>query len=249
MLWNPERNFDANVKTGMWIPVVWTIASVPHPAYARFGGVDELFRDGNSQHTDYELEFRTDDLPGLKVGDTGVINGDTYSVKTMPAYSDESQYFSSCNLQRTTRSYPKRAIAFPSGAGLPGYPAPPGTPTGSAFLNRIALGALGSHCFVRGVNGAEVNAADNTVEVHAASLLGITLTAALSGAAVRVQTEGEMEYGGWSWVPEQAIWLGVNGQIVQAPPDHQSSAVFGARVAFALTPTKIFIHIQDIVYL
>lgn len=249
-MWGHDDFRAAFEDVGMWIAATVHIAASNTTITVSAGlrEADELFIDGNSQHTHYRFKFETDSLPFLSVGDTVTINGDAYTIKDMPAFVGTG-WFSICQLQRTTRSYPKRAIVFPSGAGLPGYPAPPGTPTGSAFLNRIALGALGSHCFVRGVNGAEVNAADNTVEAHAASLLGITVTAALSGAAVRVQTEGEMEYGGWSWVPEQAIWLGVNGQIVQAPPDHQSSAVFGARVAFALTPTKIFIHIQDIVYL
>ena len=116
MRWNPDLNYRANVQTGMWIPVVFTIAAVAYPVYARFGGVDDVFSEGNSQHTDYELEFRTNDLPGLAVNHVGTINGDHYTVKTMPAYSDESEYFSSCGLRRTTRSYPKRAITFPANA-------------------------------------------------------------------------------------------------------------------------------------
>lgn len=248
MQWNPDLNYRANVQTGMWIPVVATIASVDYPVYARFGGVDDVFKDGNSQHTDYELEFRTNDLLGFNVGHAVTINGDAYAVKTAPAFSDESEYFSTCGLQRESRSYPKRAIDFPSAGSVPGLPAPPIIAPGNAFLNRIAAVSLGGHRIVRAVNGIEVDYADNTVEAHGDVLLGISLNAATAGAPVRVQTEGELEHGGWSWVPEQPIWLGTNGLPTQTPPD-SPVARFSVRIAFAMTATKIFIEIEEPVFL
>jgi hypothetical protein len=246
MKWDPERNYHANVKTGMWIPVVVTINTVDYAVFAGFGGVDNVFKEGNSQHTGYELEFRTDDLFGLKVDDVVTINGDAYTVKTMPAYSDGSEYFSACDLKRTARSYPKRAILFPSGGAVP--PPPPSNSSANKFVTRTAAQALGGQRIVRSVSGVLVDYADNTIEAHGDVITGFTVGAVGVGQPVQVQTEGELEFSGWSWVPNGLIWVGTNGLPTQTPPETVGTK-FSARIAFAMTATRIFIEIEEPTYL
>jgi len=79
-------------------------------------------------------------------------------------------------------------------------------------------------------------------------LLGITVTAANAGASVLVQNEGELEFSGWSWLPGQPIYLGTNGLITQTAPD-AAPAKFVAPLGFAMTATKIFIELKDLIYL
>lgn len=68
--------------------------------------------------------------------------------------------------------------------------------------------------------------------------LWLTSVAAGAGESIPVVTGGEFEEPSWSWTPKLRLWLGLNGQLTQTPPD--SPALFSVRLGVALTPTLIY---------
>jgi hypothetical protein len=90
-------------------------------------------------------------------------------------------------------------------------------------------------------NGDAVYASNNTLAN--AQVIGITETAASSGAAVAIRTSGLMTDPSWSW-SKGTIYLGTNGQLTQTAP---SGGAFVVHVARALTATTIQIDIDTLI--
>lgn len=110
-----------------------------------------------------------------------------------------------------------------------GLQGPPGL-SGAEF-SVIAAMPLGGQ---RAVTGAGVYADQATID----GLLGITLEAATTGAAVRVRGAGTIDEPSWSWTPNVPIYVGASGVLTQTPP-----AGIVRRVAFALSATRIVVDI------
>jgi hypothetical protein len=90
-------------------------------------------------------------------------------------------------------------------------------------------------------NGDAVYASNDTLAN--AQVIGITETAASSGAAVAIRTSGLMTDSNWSWT-KGTIYLGTNGQLTQTAP---SGGAFVVHVARALTATTIQIDIDTLI--
>jgi hypothetical protein len=90
-------------------------------------------------------------------------------------------------------------------------------------------------------NGDAVYASNDTLAN--AQVIGITETAASSGAAVAIRTSGLMTDPSWSW-SKGTIYLGTNGQLTQTAP---SGGAFVVHVARALTATTIQIDIDTLI--
>lgn len=88
--------------------------------------------------------------------------------------------------------------------------------------------------------------ADNTINAHGTKVLGITLEAAAApGDAVNIRNYGQVENALWSWVLDTPIYLDTDGQLTQTAP----TSGFRLQVAFPISPIRIFIDINDPVYL
>lgn len=137
-MWAREDFAAAFVDHGMWVAaqVVVAASGLSYNIHAGFREADELLLQGNSQHTSYRFKFETNSLPLLAVDDHVLINGNAYTVKDMPALVGTG-WFSTCNLKRTSRSYPKQAIQFPSGLVLP-PPAPSPAPSSGAAVGILS---------------------------------------------------------------------------------------------------------------
>jgi hypothetical protein len=90
-------------------------------------------------------------------------------------------------------------------------------------------------------NGDAVYASNDTLAN--AQVIGITETAASSGAAVAIRTSGLMTDSNWNWT-KGTIYLGTNGQLTQTAP---SGGSFVVHVARALTATTIQIDIDTLI--
>jgi hypothetical protein len=90
-------------------------------------------------------------------------------------------------------------------------------------------------------NGDAVYASNDTLAN--AQVIGITETAASSGAAVAIRTSGLMTDSNWNWT-KGTIYLGTNGQLTQTAP---SGGSFVVHVARALTATTIQIDIDSLI--
>ena len=149
-MWDRADFAAAFFQEGMWLVATVQVqaSGLTYTIHAGLREADELFADGNSQHTHYRFKFETDGLPRLSVGDAVTIGGNAYTVKDMPAFVGTG-WFSICNLQRTTRIYPKRPIAFPGdGPIVPLPPAPPpASGGGSSTLTSWLLTTNGAQTF------------------------------------------------------------------------------------------------------
>ena len=90
-------------------------------------------------------------------------------------------------------------------------------------------------------NGDAVYASNDTLAN--AQVIGITETAASSGASVAIRTSGLMTDPNWNWT-KGTIYLGTNGQLTQTAP---SGGAFVVHVARALTATTIQIDIDTLI--
>jgi hypothetical protein len=74
---------------------------------------------------------------------------------------------------------------------------------------------------------------------HKNSILGISVTAGNVSEITNVARVDTLIEPTWSWVPNEPLYLGINGFITQTPP----TSLFLLSVGVALSPTKIFINI------
>lgn len=87
-------------------------------------------------------------------------------------------------------------------------------------------------------NGDAVYASNDTLAN--AQVIGITETAASSGAAVAIRTSGLMTDPSWSWT-KGPVYLGTNGALTQTAP---SGGAIVVQVGKAMTATKLLVDIE-----
>ncbi len=127
---------------------------------------------------------------------------------------------------------PRVAVKVPARQGLTG-------PPGARALDYVcAIDLGGNRVVVANASGLAIYA-DRTEPTHASRVIGITQGAASEGAITQVQYLGEMIEPSWSWTPGAALYLGTNGLLTETCP----STGFALNIAFAITATKIVIHI------
>jgi hypothetical protein len=124
-------------------------------------------------------------------------------------------------------------LLYPSGGGGLDY-----TLTANASV------ALSGHRAVKALTDGTLAYVDNATSGDIGLCVGITITAASSGASINYQANGPIIYGGWSWV-EGPIFVGLNGQLTQTPP----TSGFIQRVATALSATSLILSIGQAIAL
>lgn len=135
-------------------------------------------------------------------------------------------------------------ITTPAEQGPPGPQGAPG-PAGSVYMSYVAGMTLSGH------KAATVNSAglavyvDSDTPADAGKVLGITMNAALTGAAVNVQATGEVDEVSWSWTPGLPVYVGPAGALTQTPPVNG----FIQAVGMAVSPTKLAVGIRPAITL
>lgn len=112
-------------------------------------------------------------------------------------------------------------------------------------FNRIVRPAgeqLTAYRVVTTASGSVVHA-DAATAGHANRIVGVVENAAAIGADARIAFDGELNHVGWSFTPDKAVFVGLNGELTQAPP----AAAFLQRVGYARTATDIVIDIGEAV--
>jgi hypothetical protein len=77
-------------------------------------------------------------------------------------------------------------------------------------------------------------------------VVGVTKAAAGAGQAVESVFSGRVESAGWGLTPDEPIFLGVNGALVQVLPP---SALFQKIIGRAVSATSAVIEIQPAIFL
>jgi hypothetical protein len=113
--------------------------------------------------------------------------------------------------------------------------------SGSSFLTYDSAGATSGHMLVTTNDDGEVIYIDNKNPLHLNRLIGISTNAATIGMSVNIQSGGYLEHGGWTFTPDEPLFVGENGAIIQTL---NGDAVFQQIFGYALTPTQILIRIQ-----
>ena len=119
---------------------------------------------------------------------------------------------------------------------------------GGTFTVRDADGALGGHRIVRSTGLNSVGYASNDDSSHGDDTQGITLGAAIDGAAISVQRVGSVTFNGWAWTPGEPIYLGTNGQPTQTEPTAEAGAAFVQVLGHAEASDTLFLRIDPPIY-
>jgi hypothetical protein len=110
-------------------------------------------------------------------------------------------------------------------------------PPGPGYIQTVTTAeAIGGG---RAVTGAGLYPTTETLDL----IIGITLGAAVSGAAASYIGSGVMEDSGWSWTPAMPIYAGALGVLTQTEPVGTLR-----RVATAVSATKITVDLQPTIH-
>lgn len=90
-------------------------------------------------------------------------------------------------------------------------------------------------------DGNTIYLASSSDVTHMDRVIGISVTSALTGEPVTVQTFGELYEAGWSWDDSKPLWLSIDGELTQTAPVTGFNCVVGS----AIDATRIFININD----
>ena len=116
----------------------------------------------------------------------------------------------------------------------------PGTPGGSGAEYTAATPLGGHRAIALDATGQAVYASSDSAGLPL-RVAGISLGAAAAGDPVTVQAAGLVEHAGWAFVPDQAVFVGLEGQLVQTlPPGALVAQVLG----LALSPTRVLLALQ-----
>jgi hypothetical protein len=137
---------------------------------------------------------------------------------------------------------PQAAVAVELQPILRGEPGPAGSPLESY----TAATALSGHLAVTLDALGRATAADCRTAGHAASVLGVTVGAVTAGNAATVRASGLLESPGWGLAPDQPVYLGESGALVQSIP---VSALFTKPIGRAVSATAVLIDIQPAIFL
>lgn len=116
---------------------------------------------------------------------------------------------------------------------------------GAGIVTFPAGAALGGHRIVILNANSEAIYASNLDPTHLHKVLGLTTGAVSIGSPATIRVSGEITESTWTWTLNQPIFLGIDGLITQTGP----TTGFLVIIAFPITPTKVFIRIQEAVNL
>ena len=116
----------------------------------------------------------------------------------------------------------------------------------SARKNYVAGAVVSGHkAAIVTADGTAIHA-DSTQPSHAGALIGLTITAAVAGSATQVVASDAIDFEGWSFTPDQPVFVGANGDIAQTLP---AGAVFSQVIGWARSPTRLLLSIQPPVFI
>lgn len=124
--------------------------------------------------------------------------------------------------------------------GKDGEPGPPG-PAGSSVIAARAAVALSGHMAVAYDGDGELVPASADNADHVMRVAGITIGAVSEGDYAEVKRNETLDHAGWTWAPDELIYLGLGGALVQEVPP---GAVVTQVLGLALSPTRILIDVQ-----
>lgn len=90
------------------------------------------------------------------------------------------------------------------------------------------------------VNDQKVYKANNTDIAAAPLILGMTITAAITGTDINIITLGEITEASWSWIPDKPVFLLLNGGMTQTVP----TTGFMLQVGFAFSVDTIWVELK-----
>lgn len=105
----------------------------------------------------------------------------------------------------------------------------------------LVLPAAGTLLAFRAVTtnaSGEVVYCDAGREDHADQLLGVNENSAAEGSDVTIASMGPISNPGWSWIPDEPVFVGLMGQLTQ----DSEVGLFCQAVGYARTPTEIIIR-------
>jgi hypothetical protein len=135
----------------------------------------------------------------------------------------------------TTVSSPAVTITGLAAQGPDGPPGPAGATTLACTAGEDVSG---NRMVTYDALSAVVYASSASASAHA--VLGMTLGAALAGAAVSVQTYGKVVEPSWSWTALAPVYLGTDGALSQTPP----ITGYCVRLGFALDAHTLMLAIE-----
>lgn len=139
---------------------------------------------------------------------------------------------------------PEIVMEIPAGIELvltpQGMSGPPG-PSGE-FLASVATEAISALRVVASTSGG-VDLVDPSILSSVSRIVGVSVHAAASGAALTVRRSGIMSDPAWSWTPGQPLFAGAAGVLTAVAP----SSVAIRQVAVAVDATTILIDLSDLI--
>ncbi|MDG9927417.1 MULTISPECIES: hypothetical protein [unclassified Pseudomonas] len=136
------------------------------------------------------------------------------------------------------RPGPGRTVVAAGLRGPKGSPGQPG-PAGGAAFQRLAGETISALQAVYELDGV-VFVLDYRDGDHIDQILGISLTAALTGEPMNVQRAGVLDDASWSWAPGR-VWLGADGALTQTPPADGFDVLIGCAVG----ATRITLNLSE----
>lgn len=131
--------------------------------------------------------------------------------------------------------------------GIQGPMGPPGANGATGGLQSFLAGQiLSGHRVVTANALGKLIYADCTIADHAAKVVGITIGSAAIDVLTQITAYGELTEPTWTWTAGQIIYLGRSGNLLTTP---DPAAAFILLLGFALTPTKIFIHPREPIFI
>lgn len=93
----------------------------------------------------------------------------------------------------------------------------------------------------QGDDGLIYKLTPDVVDTRALQAKGISLNLVQTGDRVQTQLSGELFNVDWNWSPEDAVYVGLEGQLTQEIPTQN----LFLRVGTALNPTTLFIDLEE----
>jgi hypothetical protein len=164
------------------------------------------------------------------------VDGDSQS---LAVEGDESRALALVDVGRIgIAGFERKNFTGVVGIGPRGLIGPAG-PAGGSSLQRQAGETLSALLVVYEQAG-QVFRLDYRDGAHIDQVLGITLSAAVSGSELNIQRSGALDDSGWNWALGR-VWLGANGSLTQTPATEGNDVLIGTAVA----PTRLILNIQD----
>ena len=123
---------------------------------------------------------------------------------------------------------------------------PPGTSSSATdYLVTAAVPLSGHIAVVLDASGQAIPA-DPLNAAHGNAVVGLTKGAASAGSQTPIAALGAMEHLGWTFTPDQPVYLGASGTPVQTSP---LGAAFLKVLGMAQSATRITVSLQPAIYL